>query len=364
MLVFEDAVGSFFDELEKVALNPMTASVIGSAIGGVGDLGFHGPWAKGGVSPTEARAAAELKKKQEQYSKALEGSDKETKEKTKKELVKAMKRRTAAAQSAEVAGSNLGQAAALGGGLVGARQLGKNIVKGEVGNIATTQQLRKLRDVIAPGTHVQTVPGGLEAALHIPKGGMLPRFARPLEEKMYAARGIDPSLVRKGFAEGVSLAPAMAGSHIGAHELGHAAFGASRLGRVTRALRMPASLGAGIGSAVAASYGDPEGSTSKYVAPALGVAASAPILGEEAAASIKAIKGMRRAGYNKAAIKAGKKQLAKAFGTYGLGLGLPLAAAPFIIRGIKKYRMKQRKERGLESARELKSKLKEFKGRE
>jgi hypothetical protein len=346
---------AFFDELEKIAIDPLRASLIAQGVTGAMDIGLHGPWSEGGISPVERQMQQQLL-----GAKAMQRAAKD-KEKAEKQIVKAMKARAQAAESAEMAGAPLGMGAVQAGGFLGARQLGKSIHKGERGLLTTSKDIARLQQAIAPKAAVELVPGGIEQAVHIPKGGILPRPLRPIEEWQYKVRGIDPSLVQKGFEGGVSLAPIRSGAHVGAHELGHAAVGATRLGRVGRFLRFPLGIGGGIGGMIAASKADPESATAKYVAPALAAASVAPVLGEEAAASIKAVRGMRRAGFGQPAISAAKRQLAKAFGTYGLAFGAPVVASPFIIRAVRKYRQKSREEKGLPSYKELQQQYKERK---
>jgi hypothetical protein len=351
----EPSTWAFFDELEKIALDPLTQALIIQGATGAAELGFHGPWAKGGISPAEL-----------QSQRVLTGAEvglrtEKDKKKAEKQVQKAMKRRAQAAEAAELAGSGLAMGGLQAGGMLGARQLGKSLGRVERTLVTTPQEMAQLRGAIAPGANVVTIPRDISSAMHIPKGGVLPRPLRRIEEQMYAGRGIPADVVRRGFEEGISVAPIRAGAHVGAHELGHAAVGATRLGRVGRFLRIPLGMGAGIGSGIVAMKGDPEGAASKYVAPALAAASVAPVLGEEAAASIKAIKGMRRAGFAQPAISKAKRQLAKAWGTYGLALGAPMIAAPFAIRAVKKYQLKRRKERGIPSYKELKQQYKERK---
>jgi hypothetical protein len=89
----------------------------------------------------------------------------------------------------------------------------------------------------------------------------------------------------------------------------------------------------------------------------MAAAGVAPMLGEEAMASINAIKSMKRTGFSPQQLSMGKKQLGRAFGTYALGLGLPAIAAPYIIRKVKQYNQSRREKQGLESPGQLQQRI-------
>jgi hypothetical protein len=93
------------------------------------------------------------------------------------------------------------------------------------------------------------------------------------------------------------------------------------------------------------------------LSPLISAAGVAPIIGEEAAASIHALKLMKSMGYPPEALSTARRQLGKAFGTYALGLGAPVVAAPYIVRKIKQWNQARRAKAGLPSSGELKNRV-------
>jgi hypothetical protein len=61
-------------------------------------------------------------------------------------------------------------------------------------------------------------------------------------------------------------------------------------------------------------------------------------------ASLKGYGAMKRMGYGKPALKASRRQLAKAFGTYALAAGVPAVAVPLAIRAAKKWKKRKLEE--------------------
>jgi len=97
-----------------------------------------------------------------------------------------------------------------------------------------------------------------------------------------------------------------------------------------KAFYAPSGLWA-LGTAGATAFTDPD-SDLPYLIPAAGAAAQAPKVLEEGIASVKGYRAMKRTGdYSKAALKAAKRQLAKAGGGYVLA-GLAAAGVPFAMR--------------------------------
>ena len=95
-----------------------------------------------------------------------------------------------------------------------------------------------------------------------------------------------------------------------------------------------------------AALADPDSAVSK-AAPIVGAAGIAPILLDEGYASLKGYGTMKRMGtYSKPALKSARRQLLKAFGTYGLATALPAVAAPLAIRYARKRHKRKSEEQG------------------
>lgn len=233
----------------------------------------------------------------------------------------------------------------VGRGLAGA--VGQNLQEDVARSGLTTTQAEaeKIRKAMGVKSGVHVVEGGghLGQAMHIPKGGSTPKFMRSVERAMYEQQGIPREAIEKGFKEGISVAPGSGGAHLAAHELGHGKFRQGRVGQFLAKARMPGGLVAGFGAPILAGAADPDSTASK-LAPVVGAAGVAPLLADEGYASLKGYRTMKRMGYNKAALKAGRRQLLKAFGTYGLGVAAPAIAAPVAIRAFKKWRQKSKGE--------------------
>lgn len=340
------------DEFEKIALDPLQTSLLSAGIGSAVELGVHGPWGKGG------RSFAEM------------GSEKGLQQKDPKKKLKALKEHEAIVRQAESGGlaGAAGVAPQIAGMYGAGKLLAPSLMKGERAAVqrfgkTTPQAMEALSKHMGPGAknfHVLE-NGGIGQALHIPKGGMLPfkKLRDWIERPQLRNRGISDALIDRGHAEGLSLIPANAGIHVGAHELGHGQFGATGIGRVTRHLRLPAGIGGAIGANYMATR-DPDSKAAKW-APAVGALGVAPILGEEAMASFNALRAMKRAGHSPEAMSVAKKQLGKAWGTYGLALGLPAVAAPYAIRKLRQHRMAKREKQGLTGSDEYRTQIQKLK---
>lgn len=362
-----------------VRSNPFTTAAIIGGAGGAVDLVRHGPWSSSGMSPVEEKRLPAM-----QAAEQLDQADPANR----KTLKKSLSGMQTATSNAELAGSGLASAGALYGSIRLNRLLRNNINKTELGQSvppehvdvmgnAANQVMRDKYKVTGDLPEVIKIPhGGVSVGRTYPQGGMWPKFLRKHEEKgvagflrNYLSQVIDPNMVSPEVLDmaakhqatdalrtGLIAAPLDAGPHVAAHEFGHGIFQKSNIGKVTQALRIPgALLGIGAGN-VAASLSDPDSTTSK-LSPLMSAAGIAPILGEEAAASIHALKLMKSVGYPPEALRTARKQLGKAFGTYALGLGAPVVAAPYIIRKIKQWNQARRAEKGLPSSGQLQSRI-------
>ncbi|CAB4131621.1 hypothetical protein UFOVP276_47 [uncultured Caudovirales phage] len=378
--------------VDWVANRPLTSAAISSAGMGAYNLLRHGPWGEGGRSKPETKDI--------QKSQSLEGA----------ELKKALKDQKSHALASEAAGAGLGTAGMAGAGLLANKYvLGPSIEKAEKGLVTSNEELSNLWDRTkstltakgAPVPELYSAPGkGLGVGTSLPKGGYLPSFLNNWEAKQNAGRfrqalsaqvedlkaqgaaAIHAGLASPEEAEsvvaeklkyfhpslaeaharsaikntGATIVPTGVGPHVAAHEMGHSLFGATRAGKVNRALRLPGYLGTMAGTAMAATS-DPDSTTSK-IAPLVSAAGIAPYLGEELGASMKGMKLMREAGgFSPAQLSTARKQMGKAFGTYAAGIGLPVIAAPYIIRKFREHNRKRRDEKGIESPGKLQSRI-------
>jgi hypothetical protein len=304
------------------------------------------------------------------------------------QLRQALKDQKGSASKAENVGAGLGTAGLGASGLLIKNKLiMPSIRAGEKGLTTSDQDLvkmyghlkGKLEGVGSPVPDPFVVPGGgLDVGLHVPKGGYQPGFLRGWEAKQNAApfeqalhaqnaqlgRTVSPVAARAKAEElalkamggkGALVLPTGVGPHIAAHEMGHSLFGSSGLGKFTKFMRNPGYLGAAAGTAVAAAS-DPDSTASK-LSPLIAAAGIAPYLGEEAAASLKGLKIMKETGFSPAQLSTGRRQLGKAFGTYAAGIGLPVIAAPYLIRKFKEHNRNRRAEKGLESPGQLQSRI-------
>jgi hypothetical protein len=327
------------------------------------------------MSPVEEKRLPAL-----QAAEQLDQSDPVNRAALKKSLVGMQ----AATSNAELAGAGLANAGALYGGLRISRVLKNNLKKTELGQSISPEHVNAMEEaagkimrdkykVVGDLPDVIQIPhGGIGVGRTYPKGGMLPKFMRKREEKGVAgfirnylnqtpaAEFATPEVLDRAAAHlatgaldnGLIAAPLDAGPHIAAHEFGHGIFQKSNIGKVTQALRLPGALfGIGAGN-VTASLTDPDSTASK-LSPLMSAAGVAPILGEEAAASIHALKLMKSMGYHPEALRTARRQLGKAFGTYALGLGAPVVAAPYLIRKIKQWNQSRRAKSGLQSSGQL-----------
>lgn len=357
------------------AKKPLTSAALLSGIGGAIGLAKHGPWGSGGKSRPEEKQAPKLR-----AAEKLDQSDPNNREALKKSLSDMR----SAVGNAETAGSGLGTAGALYGGvLLNTKLLGKNLQKTEMGRSVSPEEIEAMTEM----THsimgnkykvtgdlpsvIQVPQGGVRVGRTIPKGGLWPKVLHKQEERAnmplfrsWAEQlGVHPDSIEdiakfkaeSALKSGLIAAPMDAGPHIAAHEFGHGLFQKSNIGKLTQALRLPALLGLVAGNATAATA-DPESTASK-LSPLMSAAGIAPILGEEAAASLHALGLMKKLQYSPEALSTARRQLGKAFGTYAIGLGAPMIAAPYIIRKIKQYNQARRAEKGLQSSGQLTSRM-------
>jgi hypothetical protein len=214
----------------------------------------------------------------------------------------------------------------------------------------THERVRGLVKEVAPGAEYHLIEprtvdfgygpariggGNISQAMHIPKGGTMPNVLRDMEKAHYLGRGIPHEVIEKGFQHGVSVAPSAAGSHIAAHELGHAALRQHAIGRAIAHLRSPAALIGGLAAPTMAIAAKDPDSTMAKAAPLVGLAGIAPTLADEAYASFKGYGGMKRLGVPAGELATGRRQLAKAFRTYALPLAAGSVLAPYAIRKIR-----------------------------
>ena len=396
MLAGQIKAAAFVDEMAKLAISSKWQHEIGAAMSGLlGAAGLykHGPWGEGGRSKGEAKAYQAVQRLEDQDQK-----DPQVQE----ELRRALTDQRKAARGAEGAGGWLGATGFGGASLYARHKLfrvpGNTAERGAVTTpaelIALHSDLTKRLGYDIPSSALSE--GQSERALSIPKGGYLPKFLRKWEAgkhvPAFAARNMDglkwhldqlkvedPELYEKLMHEnhidigafnlaaskqdalqaletGHVMAPMKAGPHFTAHEFGHAMFGNSTLGKLTHMARTPVAYAGGLAALTAATATDPDSTASK-LSPLMAAAGVAPILGEEAMASINAIKSMKRTGFSPQQLSMGKKQLGRAFGTYALGLGLPAIAAPYIIRKVKQYNQSRREKQGLESPGQLQQRI-------
>ena len=371
---------AFVDELSKLAaVDPRFGTAVTGMLGAVG-LYKHGPWGPGGRSKGEAEAQRTVQE--------LEQQDQEDPQ----ALKSALSNQRNAARGAELAGGWLGAAGVGSGGLYAANRLAKHMVNAEkLGPrtapedvIALHSDLTKQLGYGVPTTFLPE--SDLTHGLSIPKGGVSPRIMKNMEADKYvphfikrlaiARKLINPDLEEtesdlakappivarakkdalRSLETGHVFAPLNAGPHITAHEFGHQAFRGSGVGKLTNKVRFPASLVGNIAGLTTATAADPDSTASK-LSPLMSAAGIAPIIGDEAMASINAIKAMKRTGFSPQQLSLGKKQLAKAFGTYALGLALPSIATPYIIRKVKQHNQARRERQGLESSGQLQQRI-------
>jgi hypothetical protein len=208
----------------------------------------------------------------------------------------------------------------------------------------TAEEAEKLRGTIHPH-------GGMlldkyllpTQAGHVDRRGVRKPAVYNQLERAVRTGELSKEELEKAMQGGLSLASPYGGAHFLAHELGHGHLRQSGLGKVIAGLRWPGVAVGGLGGLVASTAADPDSPVSKY-APLAGALGVAPMMADEAYASLKGYGAMKRLGYDPQALSAARRQLGKAFGTYGLGIAAPLIATPFAVRKIKQ-KLKERQAR-------------------
>jgi hypothetical protein len=355
---------SFFDELAKIKqakIDPWWYPV--GATAGLGGLGYlRHRSQEGGRSAPEQKTLAALQQP---------GLSRE-------DQIGALKKHESAVENNERAGALL---ATTGGSLAGWG--GKEILKklnkdSDVGKSTSAEEAAKLYRAAFPkdnipveidpstGTMGVVRPNSSGVvfspewnrgqAQHTPKGGYAGKLGKDKERLGLRGRGIPEGVIDYGMQHGVTTMPGKANPMVAAHELGHAMFSEKPYAKVFRRAGMPLGVASMLGSSYMAAKGDPD-STSAKLAPAVAALGLVPMLGEEAYASIKGLQLMRKAGLPAEAIRHGALQGGRALGAYASKFGIPAVAAPYIIRKVRQYRMKQRENAGLETSQDLGSQL-------
>ena len=156
-----------------------------------------------------------------------------------------------------------------------------------------------------------------QSALTIPRGGVPERTQEAVARQLSARSGISGLRSRKLAREGGVLGPASS-PELMAHELGHAGpHGHRVLGKLLRFRNLAIPVA---GLAAAGMAGLPEDDNSNLVkaAPFVAGAGMLPMLGDEAQASIRGMRALRRTGrYAPEIMSKMRGNLWKAFGTYG-----------------------------------------------
>jgi hypothetical protein len=161
---------------------------------------------------------------------------------------------------------------------------------------------------------------------------MFPEILRPLEELLYKKRGMPMTEVRKALRKGGAAFAPIASPEVVGHELGHAAL---RRGKWPGRLWTAGRVGGPIAGLLAAGHmlgaKDPKDWKVK-AAPLVAAAGVAPLLAEEALATRKGLKAVKKVApeLSTKAFKGMKGALGRALGTYGALMGmsavLPVAA--------------------------------------
>jgi len=230
-------------------------------------------------------------------------------------------------------GDRVGTSATAGtAGLVGAgvatgfgnSLLAKNLQNDITNSSMTTSRAtgEELRKILSPKTQLDLVPN------------------RDLGSLMYIPKDL-PHTTPGHSLGGTARSSSVMGPQFAAHELGHGRLWnkSDRLRKVlmgSRALAPLATLGTTIGAGVA----DTDSKFSKAM-PLAGLAATAPVLADEAYASLKGYGALKRIGSKPAVLRTARRQLGKAFGTYGLGIAAPAMLAPYLTRKIKERLQKK-----------------------
>lgn len=265
------------------------------------------------------------------------------------ELVKIAKRKKDDPGRITAEDAALGAGAAIGvhnvsKGLTGAAA--HALMRGERGMHTSAEDITRLKKTISPNTPV----------FHTSRATTNSAFVPPMKHPLFRAAGKEQ--MRRGFGissqmadhimnlpGGAALTSEKFGPHVAAHELGHAAFHGTPLGRAVHHTMNPARLGKPVSVGMAA-FADPDSTTSK-AAPLVGALSAAPIMVNEGAASLRALRGMRAAGFSPQQLAQGRTQLLKAYGSYAAGRLLPAVGMPLAVRQVRKWG-KRRRQRALE----------------
>lgn len=296
---------SFVDELEKIAIDEVLMATVGGAAAGT--LGGIANLPVGGKSLRQRRVDKRIEQ-------ALQEPGL-----TEKKVKRLAKEKRQAQVQAEMSYGQLITAPAGLAGLLVARKLGKKIKGSDVGTPRTVRGLKKELH-----SQMRVVPvSGAGKAVFIPEGGALPKILRPLEERMYRKMGLPMEEVKQAIRRGgAAFAPYNAPEFVG-HELGHAAL---RRGKWPGRLWTAGRLGAPIVALTTASYmlgaEDPKDWKVK-AAPAVAALGSIPLLAEEALASRKGMKAVKKVmpDLSTKVVKGMKGNLRKALATYGIMAG-------------------------------------------
>lgn len=165
-----------------------------------------------------------------------------------------------------------------------------------------------------------------QQSMSMDKGGI-----KPMKRFIGDVMGLPKKFVETGISRGAVMAPLKHSPEFLAHELGHASFrDPARSGRLVRTLIKARGLGplAGIIGGGAMLAQDPDSAAAK-LAPAAVAAGYAPMLADEAGASLKGVRTLKSMGKYTPAMG---KSLGRAFGTYAL----PAAAATGVM-GLASY---------------------------
>jgi|WetSurMetagenome_2_1015567.scaffolds.fasta_scaffold46275_3 hypothetical protein len=372
---------AFFDELAKIK------SAAGVLRAGLDRLKKVDPWwipvgltaVGGGASYLRNRPEEGGRSAPEQASLAVLNKPDMSLE----EELQALKKHRKNVSNEELAGGALATVGGSIAGWGGKELLKRKLMAQEKGWTTSPETAKALHDAILPtdGAAFHQHPSGMFLVQHPDKSAVAysPEFTlmqgrhippeshfgrlsrdRAINDMLHA--GVKPELIVHGLEHGATVLPGAANPHVAAHELGHAAFTLKPYSKALRRASMPLALGSSLASG-AMSFSDPD-STSAKLAPAVAAAGLAPMLGEEAYASIKGIQGMRKAGLPPEVIRHGMAQGARAWGTYAMKYGLPAVAFPYIVRKVRQYRMGQREKAGLETSRDLTKRIEALQGNE
>jgi len=308
----------------KLAIDPMRAALYGSIVGQALGQSLHLP------------LSADRKSLMELYrQKRLDSA------RTPEEREQRQKQLETAGVSAEMGPATLATAPLPIAGFAAAGRIAKSVKPSGAKVPASAFQRAMGTDVAG----YSVSPSEWSRSVAIPKGGALPSIGRPLERMFYERAGIPEKVVEEGWKRGVVIAPKSSPEFL-AHELGHQALRKNLVARgLLRWLRPGAPIAGAITAATMMAKSDADSTTNK-LAPAVAAAGMVPMLADEALASRLAMKTIRESGrYTPEAVALMRKNLLKAFGTYGAvslaGL-LPIAAAAYSRPYVAKWRAKAR----------------------